>query len=147
MVDNTNVEFPEAFFKRWIQNGGEKPKTAKETETEFPAFKSSLKWTLISDSLIKENNLDVSPEELKAFGRMQMLSYMGGQMPSGDLSWLDGYIDKMMQDKKFVEQTYNQVITDKLFVWAEGQVQYKDENVSVAEFEAQLAHHREHHHH
>ncbi len=147
LVDHTNVEFPEAFLKRWIQAGGEKPKTAEEAEAEFPSFKNSLKWSLISDSLIKDNNFDVTPEELKEFGKMQMLSYMGGQMPSGDLGWLDGYMDKMMQDKKFVEQTYNQVITDKLFVWAEGQVQYKDEPVSVEEFEKQLAHHREHHHH
>ncbi len=147
LVDNTNVEFAEACLKRSIQTGGEKPKTAEQVEAEFPSFKSSLKWNLISDSLIKDNNFDVTPEELKQFGKMQMLSYMGGQMPSGDLSWLDGYVDKMMQDKKFVEQTYNQVITDKLFAWAEGQVRYKDEQVSVEEFEKQLAHHREHHHH
>ena len=143
LIDNTQVDFPETFLKKWIQVGGEKQKTAEEAEAEFPSFKNSLKWTLISDKLIKENNFDVTPEELKAFGRMQMISYMGGQIPNGDMGWLDGYLDKMMQDKKYVEQTYNQVITDKLFVWSEGQVAYKDVPMSVDEFE-KTAHHHNH---
>lgn len=143
LIDNTSVEFPDDFLKRWIQASSEKPKTAEEAEEEFPTFKNSLKWTLISDSLIKDNKINVTADEVKYFGRMQMMSYMGGQMQGGDLSWLDGYIDKMMEDRKFVDQTYNQVITDKLFIWAEGQVKYKDQPISVEEFE-NSAHNHQH---
>ena len=32
LVDHINMEFPESFLKRWLQNGGEKPKTAEEAE-------------------------------------------------------------------------------------------------------------------
>ncbi len=59
------VEFPESFLKRWLEIGGEKQKTKEQVEEEFPKFKDQLKWTLISDKIIKDNNLEVSPEELR----------------------------------------------------------------------------------
>ena len=55
LLDNTTIEFPEAFLKRWLQTSGEKPKTAEEAETEFPSFVNSLKWTLISTQVSKDN--------------------------------------------------------------------------------------------
>ena len=38
LLDKTKIEFPESFLKRWLLNGGEKPKTPEEVEKEFPAF-------------------------------------------------------------------------------------------------------------
>ncbi|MEO6836812.1 MAG: trigger factor, partial [Ginsengibacter sp.] len=57
---DTPLEFPDAFLKRWIEIGGEKQKTKEEVEVEYPQFVNQLKWTLISDKIIKDNNLDVS---------------------------------------------------------------------------------------
>jgi len=57
LLDETKMEFPEEFLKRWLQTGGDKEKTPEEVEKEFPAFSNQLKWTLISDKLIKENKL------------------------------------------------------------------------------------------
>jgi trigger factor len=48
LVDHTHMEFPESFLKRWLQTGGEKPKTSEEAEQEYPTFISQLKWTLVS---------------------------------------------------------------------------------------------------
>ncbi len=63
LVDNTKIDFPESFLKRWLLNGGEKPKTPEEVEAEFPGFINSLRWNLISDRLIEQNNLSIEPEE------------------------------------------------------------------------------------
>ena len=61
----TPVEFPEEFLKKWMQRGGEKEKSAEEVEAEFPTFTNQLKWTLISDKIIQENNMEVTQEELR----------------------------------------------------------------------------------
>ena len=62
LIDETKMEFPGEFLKRWLQTGGEKAKTAEEAEKEYPSFSNQLKWTLISDKLTKENKLEVSNE-------------------------------------------------------------------------------------
>jgi hypothetical protein len=32
-----------------------------------------LKWTLISDKIVRENNIEVKPEELKAFAKATII--------------------------------------------------------------------------
>lgn len=147
LLDNTEIELPEGFLKRWLQEDSDKPKTNEEVEAQWPSFKNSLKWTLISDTLIKDNNIEVNAEELRAFAKQQILGYMGGQGRPEDMPWLDAYVDRMIKDQKYIENTYNQLATDKLFLWAETQVKYKEVNITAEDFLKQLEHHRTHHHH
>ncbi len=141
LLDNTNLEFPETFLKKWMQQGGEKPKTAEEVEEEFPKFINQLKWTLISDHFMKENNISVEPEELRNYAKLQMMGYMGVTTLDESTAWLDSYVDRMMQDKKYIDENYQRLITEKLFTWTESQVQYDDITVSVDEFTASQHHH------
>lgn len=143
LIDETKMEFPESFLKRWLQNGGDKPKTAEEAEKEFPTFSNQLKWTLISDRLIKDNNLDVSAEELKESMRTEVMRYFGQMNMGQDMDWLDSYIDRMMKDEKQVDATYRKLVTEKLFTWMEGQTK-PAEKIVTAEALAGMQHN--HHH-
>jgi len=133
LLDETNMEFPTDFLKRWLQNSGEQVKTDEQVETEFPGFVNSLKWTLISDRLVKENNLEVGQEELKAYMRNDILRYFGQMQLGDDTGWIDSYVDRMLKDEKQVEGSYRRLITDKLFNWAEGQTKPQEKEVSVEE--------------
>ncbi len=141
LIDHTTIELPEAFLKRWLQTGGEKPKTAEEAEQEFPSFASQLKWTLISSQLIADNNIEVNPDDIKAFARQQLFSYMGGQILDENQPWVEDYVNRMMQDRKFVEDTYHRVSTDKLFSTLETQVNATPEKISAEAFAEKLHHH------
>lgn len=141
LLDETKMEFPEAFLKRWLQTGGEKPKTAEEAEHEFPGFSNQLKWTLISDKLIRENSLDVTAEELKENMRNEVMRYFGQMNMGDDMSWLDSYIDRMMKDEKQVDATYRRLITEKLFTWMEGQTKPAEKTVTPEELTAMQHHH------
>lgn len=142
LLDETKMEFPESFLKRWLQNGGDKPKTAEEAETEFPVFSNQLKWTLISDRLVKDNNLDVTPEELKENMKVEVMRYFGQMNMGEDMSWLDSYLDRMMKDEKQVDATYRKLITEKLFGWMEAQTKPKEKKVSVEELTAMQHNHQ-----
>ncbi len=141
LLDNTTIEFPEAFLKRWLQTSGEKPKTAEEAETEFPSFVNSLKWTLISTQISKDNKIEVLPDDIKAFAKNQLFSYMGMGMAQAEQPWVDEYISRMMKDKKFVEDSYYKIQTDKMFTVLECQVKAKDESISADDFAKKLHHH------
>lgn len=143
LVDHTHVEFPEGFLKRWLQTGGEKPKTAEEAEEDYPTFSSQLKWTLVSGQLIGDNKIEVLPEDIRAFAKQQLFSYMGGQLDMlGDNNqWVEDYANRMMQDRKFVEDSYHRISTDKLFQALESQVTVTDEPISAEDFAKKLHHH------
>jgi trigger factor len=139
----TPLEFPVAFLKRWLEIGTEKQKTIEEVEAEFPQFEDQLKWTLISDKIIKENNLEVSEEELRNNMKKEIMGYFGQMNLGEDADWLESYIDRMMKDEKQVDSSYRRLITEKLFSWLETQVTPEEKEISSEEFLA-LQHH--HHH-
>ncbi len=140
LIDHTKIDFPENFLKRWLQTGGEKPKTPEEAEQEYPTFKNQLKWSLISSKLLNENKITVEQDEIKEAAKQQMLGYMGNQPL--DAPWLDEYVNRMLSDKKFVEETYFQLQTKKLFALLETKVPTVEENISAEDFAA-----KQHHHH
>ncbi len=141
LLDNTKIDLPEGFLKRWLQTGGEKPKTAAEAESEFPAFANSLKWTIISSKVAIDNNIQVLPDDLKAFAKNQLFSYMGMGMADESQPWVEDYINRMMKDKKFVEDSYYRIQTEKMFSALETQVSIKEEKISYDKFAEKLHHH------
>lgn len=142
MLDETKMEFPETFLKRWLQTGGEQQKTAEQAETEFPAFSSQLKWTLISDRIITENKLEVSNEELREHMKTEVMRYFGQMNMGQDMSWLESYMDRMMKDEKQVDATYRRLITEKLFGNIEGQVKATEKNITGEELTAMQHNHQ-----
>jgi trigger factor len=142
LLDETKMEFPEEFLKRWLQNGGEKPKTAEEADAEYPGFSNQLKWTLISDKLITENNLQVSNEELREYMKVEVMRYFGTMQLGDDTSWLESYIDRMMKDEKQVDASYRRLITEKLFAWMESQVKPKEATVTPEELAGMMHNHQ-----
>jgi trigger factor len=60
--------------------------------------------------------------------------------------WVRDYIDRMMKDRKYVEDAYNRLQTQKLFDWAETQVNAVETPISKEEFIKMNEAHQHHHH-
>ncbi|MDO6435601.1 trigger factor [Flavitalea sp. BT771] len=146
LLDNTKIEFPEAFLKRWMQTGGEKPKSQAEVEEEFPSFVNQLKWTLIVDKVVRENNIEVGPDDIREFAKQQLFGYMGMQAGAEEQPWIADYVNRMMQDRKFVEDTVHRIQTDKVFGWAATQIHPTEKVISREEFQHMQEEHQHHHH-
>jgi trigger factor len=146
LLEKTHFDLPEEFLKRWLQVGGDKPKSPEEVEAEFPTFRSQLRWTLISDQLIRENHLDVSPEELRGYLRQQVLGYFGQMnLGEGNTEWIESYVERMTKDEQQVESAYRRIVTEKMFNWAEGEVSVTPKTIGLEAFsEMQHAHSHEH---
>lgn len=141
LIDHTTLSFPEAFLKRWLLNGGEKPKTETEVEAEFPGFSQQLKWTLISDKIIQDNKLEVTAEDLRGHMKNEVMRYFGQMNLGENVDWLDSYIDRMMKDEKQVESTHRRLVTERLFHFLEQQIPSKPKTVTPDELNAMQHHH------
>lgn len=152
LLDHTSIEVPATFLKKWIKTqadpstGAQGAKTDEEVEAEFPKFLNQLKWTLISDKIVQDNAIQVSPDEIKAFAKQQLFSYMGGANLGDDQPWVNDYVEKMMKDRKYVEESYNRIQTQKIFEWAVGQVNPADKAISAEDFTKMVEEHQHHHH-
>jgi trigger factor len=148
LLEHTQIDFPADFLKKWLKTQGENNeiKSDEQVEHEYPSFVNQLKWSLITDKIIKENDLNVSQEEVREFARQQLLGYMGmGQMDE-EQQWVRDYIDRMMKDRKYVEDAYSKIQTQKVFDWTEKQVNAIETPVSKEEFIHMNEEHQHHHH-
>lgn len=148
LLEHTNIDFPADFLKRWIKSQGEQGqvKTDEEVEHEFPSFLNQLKWTLITDKLVQENGIQVSQDDLRQFAKDQLLGYMGTSTLDEEQQWVRDYIDRMMKDRKYVEDSYNRLQTQKIFDWAETKINAVETPVSREEFIHMNEEHQHHHH-
>jgi trigger factor len=146
LVENTRISFPEEFLKKWLMTQGEEPKTEEEVNKEFPGFLNQLKWTLISEKIVQENAIQVSPDEIRDFATQQLFSYMGGTNMAEDQPWVKDYIEKMMKDRKYVEDSFNRIQTQKIFDWAGSKLNPTDKPISAEEFTKMVQEHQHHHH-
>lgn len=145
LAEHTTMDFPESFLKKWMGTSGEKQKTSDEVEQEFPVFKNQLKWTLVSDKIIRDNDLEVNPEEMREFMRQQVMGYFGSMNMGGDTSWLDSYVERMLKDEQQVESAYRRLVTEKIFNWAETKITPTEKSISAEDFgKLQKEHDHEH---
>lgn len=148
LLDHTHIDFPADFLKRWLKSQGEngQAKTDEQVEQEFPTFINQLKWTLISDKIVQENSIQVQQDDLRQFAKDQLLGYMGMQTMDEEQTWVRDYIDRMMKDRKYVEDAYNRLQTQKIFDWAESQVNAVETPITKEEFIHMNEEHQHHHH-
>lgn len=154
LTDHTAIQFPEGFLKKWVKTQGETAenpdggKSDEQVEKEFPTFLNQLKWTLITDKIVQENSIQVQPDEIRDFAKQQLFGYMGGAMGADaqNQPWVNDYVEKMMKDRKYVEDAYNRIQTQKIFEWAETKVNPTDKEISAEEFTKMAEEHQHHHH-
>ena len=146
LLEHTEIEFPEGFLKKWMKTQGETPKTDEEIDKEFPAFINQLKWTLISEKIVSENNIQVTPDEIKNFAKQQLFGYMGMSSMDEEQPWIRDYVEKMMKDRKYIEDAYNRLQSQKILDSVETQLRPEEKEISSEDFTKMVETHQHHHH-
>ncbi len=72
LIEQTVIEFPEEMLKKLIQMNSEEKISEERLQNELPNFKKSLKWMLISSKVFKENELEISEEDVKEQARQHL---------------------------------------------------------------------------
>ena len=152
LLEGTQIDFPTDFLKRWMRTNtpeGQPQKSDEQLEQEFPSFLNQLKWSLITEKVSQEAGIEVQQDDVRQFAKEQLLGYMGGMAAMDEeQSWVRDYIDRMMKDRKYVEDAYHRLQTQKIFDWAETQVTPQELAVSKEEFiKMNETHQHEHHEH
>ncbi|RYE37516.1 MAG: trigger factor, partial [Sphingobacteriales bacterium] len=62
LLEKVKIDLPDDFLKRWLKATNEKL-TDEELGQGYDDFAKNLKWTLIENKLMKDNNIDIKYEE------------------------------------------------------------------------------------
>lgn len=132
---HTNVTLPDAFLKRWLLETNKEKFTEEQIEKEYSVYSESLKWQLIENKLMKENNIDVTAEEVKIY----IKDYIKKSMPIGDNAEfpddkLEDIANRMLQNKEESKRIYDKLYDDKMRDLFKRRVKIKNEEVTYEDF-------------
>jgi len=65
LLTATDLSLPDAFLKRWLVAANEKPVTMEQVEAEYPIYARQLRWQLIENKLIRDNDIQVTADDAK----------------------------------------------------------------------------------
>jgi trigger factor len=128
-----DVVFPVDFLKRWMLET--QKRTADNIDEEMPKMIEDLKWHLMKEKIVTENNLTVSEEELletaKKITRAQFAQYGMMNVPE-DL--LNGYAADMLKKEDSKRNIIDQSMSAVVAGFLKGAVKINDKKISVEDF-------------
>lgn len=134
LVEQANISLPEAFLKRWLI-AINKDITVEQIENEFEAFINDLKWQLIKDKIIKENDIKVSEAETRAFA-VQMARAQYNQYGIYDIpeEQLESFAKMILEKPEEGERIYKRLYEDKVMKVVKEKVGIVEKEVSQEDF-------------
>ena len=96
LVKKVKLEMPDEFLKRWLVQTSEKPLTLEQVESDYHMYSKSLKWQLLENKILENNEVKVNNEDLLIFTKelvaKQMMQY--GQTKMKEKRFLSNYLMK-----------------------------------------------------
>ena len=134
LVEKTKMELPNDFLKRWLL-AVNKELSQEQIESDYDNFIVDLKWQLIKDKLIKENEVAVTEEDVKAMAKdmakMQFRQYGMNNVPD---EYLENYAEQIISKDEDKHRVFNKVQEDKLLDVIKSKVNVDIKEVSQEEF-------------
>jgi trigger factor len=138
LVEKVNPELPEAFLKRWLL-AVNKELTEEQIDSEFENFVQDLKWQLIKNVLIKENELKVTPEEVQEFAvQMARAQFSQYGMHNAPAEQLESFAKMILEKPEESERIYKKLYEDKVVAVVKEKVTIEEQEISQEKFNEML---------
>lgn len=133
-IDTVKADFPDEFLKRWLQSTNQNLSEV-EIEEGYEDFRKNLKWTIIENKIIADNDLQIKYEEVFQTAKQrlaQQLQLYGQQ--SFDDEQLGQYAAQLLQDKEQANRIFEEVKAMKVFDFIKGKVKLETKEINNDEF-------------
>jgi trigger factor len=135
MLKKMKFDLPVEFLKRWLVLVNEGKFTAEQIDEDFPKFEDDLKWQLIRDQLVKDQEIKVEAEEVKAqareIARLQFQQYGMMNIPEENL---ENYAAEMLKNEDEIRKATEKILDNKVIDYLKDTVKVDNKNITVEKF-------------
>jgi trigger factor len=135
VLKKLKFELPVDFLKRWLVVANEGKFTAEQINEDFPKFEDDLKWQLIRDQIVKDQEIKVEAEEIKAqareMARLQFQQYGMMNIPEENLN---NYAAEMLKNEDEIRKATEKILDDKVIEYLKDTVRIENKQISVEKF-------------
>lgn len=138
-LSKVNFELPDEFLKRWLKVTNEKL-TEEELAGGYGDFAKNLKWTLIENKIIKENNIEIKYEDVFQLAKARLEQQFRMYSPQGiDEEQLSQYAVQYLQNKENANKIFEDVKAFRVFDYIKSVVTLEQKEILYTDFTKQFA--------
>ena len=138
LIKDANIMLPDAFMKRWLLDNNQGKLTPDSIENEYEKFAESMRWQLIENKIIKDNDLVVADAEIKNFIKGYFKPVKPGSMeedidPEMEKRF-DTIAETIMNNKEEVRKINDKLYEQKLNDLMKSTLKRLEKEISYEEF-------------
>ena len=135
LMDKLGLTLPDTFLKRWIQMSNDKPITAEQIEAEYDQYANGLKWQLIENKIVKENEIKVEHAEVLEYTKGLIANNFAQYgMPVPEAAELEKTANTALENKDEARKIYENLYDLKVIAFLKEKVKLNEKEVSYDEF-------------
>jgi trigger factor len=129
---------PEAFLKRWILATNEKM-TPEQLEADFDNFMIDLKWQLIKDKIVSDNELKIAEDDVRALAKeMALAQFRQYGISNVSDEHLENYANHMLKNEEERRKLISRKQEDLIVATIKDKVTLDMKEISYDEFNKML---------
>jgi len=135
VLSKANFELPDEFLKRWLKATNEKL-SAEELAGGYNDFAQNLKWTLIGNKIVKDNDIQIQYEDVfeTAKFRLDQQFRMYAPQPLSD-EQLSQYTVQYLQNKENANKIFEEVKSLAVFNYIKSVITLEPQEILYTDFQ------------
>ena len=135
LMAQATFELPNDFLKKWLKKTSEKELTDEVLEKEYPAFQEDIKWQLVKEKFIKENDLRITEEEVNELAKqVAMAQFRQYGMNNVPEEYLDEMAKRILSSEKEKKRIEEKKVEDKVLEFVKESINLEIKEITPEEF-------------
>jgi trigger factor len=135
LLSQINFSLPDEFLKKWILASNEKPISIQQLEKEYDSYSKMLRWQLVENRFIKENNIEVKWEEVvEQTQQLISMQYLKMGLPIPEAQELQTTVSKILQNNEEAKRIFDNLYDTKLFNLYKSKITVQPKEIAYDEF-------------
>ena len=142
LLKKTDLSLPDEFLKRWIiesnmRETDDKRISMEELNSQYDSYRDTLRWQLIEEHLVKQNDLYVTQDEIRARVKEILgMQAFGGE--DGNDEILEQVTAQVMQNEEEIKRVSDQIIEQKMTNFFNEKIKVSEKKISYDDFVAMV---------
>ena len=134
LIEEVKFDLPKEFLIKWLRKRDEKEITLEKATEEFEKSEKGLRYQLIEEEIINQNNLKVEEKEIKDFAKKVFLSQFGQIGKKVDDQEVQQMIERIIRNEEEKKRIIEQVKTEKLLSFFKKNIKFKIKKLNYDSF-------------
>lgn len=137
LVKETDIQISDEFFKKWLLAANQGKLNAEQIDQHLDRYKEELKWSLIRNKVVEENEIKISNEEVVNSAKSKMLAQFGMASATPEMEEaISGYVDSFLKQdngRNYINE-YEAILADRVLDLIKEKVTVVEKSVTAEEF-------------